>query len=213
MDTCHTTLCLAGHSLQRIDFCPATLQASDLLWLPHHRQMTHWGPKRQAEHLAGRIAAAHALQAVGETAIPAIGAQRQPLWPAPWYGSISHCGTCALAVVSRWPSGIDIEHRFSPTLTKDLMESIVNAEEQLSLKRSGLPLEHALTLAFSAKESLFKALPLHQQQKTDFLHLRITDLGAERITLYSAGRTYQVDGMMINDHIITLCTLPACAKG
>ena len=90
-----TVLPLAGYTIQQIDFDPATFQPEDLFWLPYHASLTGWGRKRQAEHLAGRIAAAYALREVGEKRLPAIGDQRQPLWPTPWFGSISHCGTRA----------------------------------------------------------------------------------------------------------------------
>lgn len=87
-----TVLPLAGYTIQQIDFDPATFQPEDLFWLPYHASLTGWGRKRQAEHLAGRIAAAYALREVGEKRLPAIGDRRQPLWPTPWFGSISHCG-------------------------------------------------------------------------------------------------------------------------
>ncbi|MCL7652741.1 hypothetical protein M8371_25770, partial [Klebsiella pneumoniae] len=56
-----TALSLAGYTIQQIDFDPATFQPEDLFWLPYHASLTGWGRKRQAEHLAGRIAAAYAL--------------------------------------------------------------------------------------------------------------------------------------------------------
>ncbi|EPB6926794.1 enterobactin synthase subunit EntD, partial [Klebsiella pneumoniae] len=83
-----TALPLAGYTIQQIDFDPATFQPEDLFWLPYHASLTGWGRKRQAEHLAGRIAAAYALREVGDKQLPAIGDQRQPLWPTPWFGSI-----------------------------------------------------------------------------------------------------------------------------
>ncbi len=109
-----TALPLAGYTIQQIDFDPATFQPEDLFWLPYHASLTGWGRKRQAEHLAGRIAAAYALREVGDKQLPAIGDQRQPLWPTPWFGSISHCGQRALAVVADRPVGVDIERRFTP---------------------------------------------------------------------------------------------------
>ncbi len=60
-----TVLPLAGYTIQQIDFDPATFQPEDLFWLPYHASLTGWGRKRQAEHLAGRIAAAYALREVG----------------------------------------------------------------------------------------------------------------------------------------------------
>ncbi len=113
-----TVLPLAGYTIQQIDFDPATFQPEDLFWLPYHASLTGWGRKRQAEHLAGRIAAAYALREVGEKRLPAIGDQRQPLWPTPWFGSISHCGQRALAVIADRPVGVDIERRFTPQLAR-----------------------------------------------------------------------------------------------
>ncbi|MDQ6190783.1 hypothetical protein M3O75_03855 [Klebsiella pneumoniae] len=65
-----TALPLAGYTIQQIDFDPATFQPEDLFWLPYHASLTGWGRKRQAEHLAGRIAAAYALREVGINSFP-----------------------------------------------------------------------------------------------------------------------------------------------
>lgn len=65
-----TALPLAGYTIQQIDFDPATFQPEDLFWLPYHASLTGWGRKRQAEHLAGRIAAAYALREVGRNGFP-----------------------------------------------------------------------------------------------------------------------------------------------
>ena len=70
MHTTHSTFSLAGHTLHRITFDPATFTDADLLWLPHHAQLADAGRKRKADHLAGRIAAAHALP---DHTMPAIG--------------------------------------------------------------------------------------------------------------------------------------------
>ena len=130
MQTQRATIQLAGHSLQRVDFDPATFQPEDLLWLPHYARLSDCARKRQTEHLAGRIAAVYALREVGEKEVPAVGDRRQPLWPAPWYGSISHCERSALAVVSAGPVGVDIERILSPALAAELESSIVNSAEK-----------------------------------------------------------------------------------
>ena len=108
MKTTHTSLPFAGHTLHFVEFDPANFCEQDLLWLPHYAQLQHAGRKRKAEHLAGRIAAIYALREYGYKCVPAIGELRQPVWPAEVYGSISHCGATALAVVSRQPIGVDI---------------------------------------------------------------------------------------------------------
>lgn len=208
MQTTHSTFPFAGHRLHQIDFDPTTFQPHDILWLPHHQQIASCGRKRQMEHLAGRIAAVCALKEVGEKGVPGTGSQRQPLWPTPWSGSISHCGTRALAVVAARPVGLDIESMFTPTLAAELESSIISPAERTVLKASGLPFELALTLAFSAKESGFKAQPLAQQPGLEFWHFRIIDIQGEIATLRVAGETYLVHWMAAETDVITLCQTP-----
>ncbi|WP_162866062.1 4'-phosphopantetheinyl transferase superfamily protein, partial [Klebsiella pneumoniae] len=73
------------------------------------------------------------------------------------FGSISHSATTALAVVSRHPVGLDIEAIFSPQVAAELADSIIDNTERKVLLHASLPFPLALTLAFSAKESLYKA--------------------------------------------------------
>lgn len=210
-----TVLPLAGYTIQQIDFDPATFQPEDLFWLPYHASLTGWGRKRQAEHLAGRIAAAYALREVGEKRLPAIGDQRQPLWPTPWLGSISHCGQRALAVIADRPVGVDIERRFTPQLAAELESSIISPAEKTALLRSGLPFPLALTLAFSAKESGFKAWSSHASGLPGFHSARIVALTTQQIHLrFTASFSLQLADFplqinhLIKDDLVITCTCP-----
>ncbi|HDU5564553.1 enterobactin synthase subunit EntD [Klebsiella pneumoniae] len=210
-----TVLPLAGYTIQQIDFDPATFQPEDLFWLPYHASLTGWGRKRQAEHLAGRIAAAYALREVGEKRLPAIGDQRQPLWPTPWFGSISHCGQRALAVIADRPVGVDIERRFTPQLAAELESSIIGPAEKTALLRSGLPYPLALTLAFSAKESGFKAWSSHASGLPGFHSARIVALTTQQIHLrFTASFSLQLADFplqinhLIKDDLVITCTCP-----
>ncbi|EKQ6499530.1 enterobactin synthase subunit EntD [Klebsiella pneumoniae] len=210
-----TVLPLAGYTIQQIDFDPATFQPEDLFWLPYHASLTGWGRKRQAEHLAGRIAAAYALREVGEKRLPAIGDQRQPLWPTPWLGSISHCGQRALAVIADRPVGVDIERRFTPQLAAELESSIIGPAEKTALLRSGLPYSLALTLAFSAKESGFKAWSSHASGLPGFHSARIVALTTQQIHLrFTASFSLQLADFplkinhLIKDDLVITCTCP-----
>lgn len=202
----HSIIQLAGHSLQRIDFDPATFQPEDLFWLPHHTLLADCARKRQTEHLAGRIAAVYALQEVGEKDVPAIGDQRQPLWPAPWYGSISHSKQTALAVVSAGPVGIDIERIMTPSLAADLESSIVNAEEKMLLDASGLPFELALTLAFSAKESVFKACHANVQAGRGFTDFELVYIKEGMLLLRLSAEEFRLQWIKAGEFVITLCS-------
>ena len=202
-----TVLPLAGYTIQQIDFDPATFQPEDLFWLPYHASLTGWGRKRQAEHLAGRIAAAYALREVGEKQPPAISDQRQPLWPTPWFGSISHCGQRALAVIADRPVGVDIERRFTPQLAAELESSIISPAEKTALLHSGLPFPLALTLAFSAKESGFKATPTASQRALGFDDYQIVEVTASTVALRFAGQCYPLHWTASEEQVITLCAL------
>ena len=147
MHTTHTTLTFADHTLHIVEFDPDTFQEHDLFWLPHHTQLQSCGRKRKAEHLAGRIAAVHALREYGIKTVPGIGGQRQPLWPQKLFGSISHSTSTALAVVSTHPVGLDIEAIFTPQTAVELTGGIIDNSEQRILQLSPLPFPLALTLS------------------------------------------------------------------
>lgn len=183
MKTQHSTFSLSGLTLHRIDFDPATCTDACLLWLPHHARLQPAGNKRKAEHLAGRLAAFYALQQHGFRHIPDLGDNRQPLWPQNVYGSISHCGSTALAVVASTPVGVDLESVFTPELANEIAGSIVAPEECRILAASGLTFELALTLAFSAKESVYKAFSFAAPELPGFSGAQIIALNEKHITL------------------------------
>lgn len=172
------------NGISRIDFQPDTFTPGDLLWLPHHAQLAACARKRQTEHLAGRIAAVHALQPFGEKTVPGIGEHRQPLWPAGLFGSISHCGHTAVAKVAKTPVGIDIETIFSAALAEELASQVATDAELTRLRHSELPFPLALTIAFSAKESLYKALSARYPALMHFHDARAIALDTRHITLH-----------------------------
>ncbi|HEY2452703.1 MAG TPA: enterobactin synthase subunit EntD [Scandinavium sp.] len=183
MQTHHSTFTLARLTVHRIDFDPTTFTDADLLWLPHHIKLLPAGKKRKAEHLAGRLAAFYALREQGLRQIPNIGDNRQPLWRPGWYGSISHSGTTAVAVVAREAVGIDLEGMFSAELSQKIANSIINSAERALLEKCGLPFPLALALVFSAKESLYKALSFTTDGQPGFASAQIVALNGQRITL------------------------------
>lgn len=122
-------------------------------------------PKRQIEHVAGRVCAAQALSDAGYGfhAPPRDPSTGQPLWPAGWCGSITHSHGIAAAVTgqtTRWHGlGLDLEKTLVPDRAQRLRRAILTADEQHWM--DGHCPEAAalnLTLVFSAKESLFKTL-------------------------------------------------------
>lgn len=183
MHTTHRTFILAGHTVHHVTFDPTTFTDADLLWLPHHAELSKAGRKRKAEHLAGRIAAAHALP---DHTVPGIGPSGEPLWPEGVSGSITHSGTQAIAVAVRYPDalvGIDCEAILPDREAREIQDGIINAQEAMCLTRSGYPFALALTLAFSAKESLFKAFFPQVKTFMGFEWARVTELTEKTITL------------------------------
>ncbi|MBB2895092.1 4'-phosphopantetheinyl transferase [Pseudomonas sp. AS2.8] len=121
--------------------------------------------KRQAEYLAGRLCAREALrQLSGTAAVPGHRpTDRGPAWPPGWVGAITHSHGWAAAVVGKAGDylglGLDVETLLEPDKALRLAEQILTPAERERLQ----PLDErqqafAITLAFSAKESLFKAL-------------------------------------------------------
>lgn len=212
MHTTHSTFILAGHTVHRITFAPTTFTDADLLWLPHHAELSNAGRKRKAEHLAGRIAAAHALP---EHTVPGIGPGGEPLWPEGFSGSITHSGTQAMAVVVHHPDalvGIDCEAVLPDREAREIQDGIIDEQEEMCLTRSGYPFALALTLVFSAKESLFKALYPRVKIYMGFDCARITRLNEKTLTLalthpqagFKEGTLFTLHWLLHGDHAITL---------
>ncbi|RTN92522.1 enterobactin synthase subunit EntD [Enterobacter sp. WCHEn090032] len=212
MHTTHRTLILANHTVHHVTFDPTTFTDADLLWLPHHAELANAGRKRKAEHLAGRIAAAHALP---DHTVPGIGPSGEPLWPEGISGSITHSGTQAMAVVVRHPDarvGIDCEAILPDSEAREIQDGIIDVQEAMCLTRSGYPFALALTLTFSAKESLFKALFPQVKTFMDFDCARITRLDERTLTLaltrpqaeFKENTLFTIHWLLNNDRVITL---------
>ncbi|MGM3425091.1 4'-phosphopantetheinyl transferase family protein [Pseudomonas benzopyrenica] len=121
--------------------------------------------KRQAEYLAGRLCAREALrQLSGTAAVPGHRTtDRGPAWPTGWVGAITHSHGWAAAVVGSARDyqglGLDVETLLEPAKALRLADQILTTAERESVQALDEDRQaFAITLAFSAKESLFKAL-------------------------------------------------------
>lgn len=180
--------------------------------------------KRQTEYLAGRLCAREALRrATGTAAVPAIGADRAPQWPAEVSGSITHGSGWAGAMVahaSTWRGlGLDVERRLAPARAERLAGEILTPGELQQLQ--GLTPEQRawrISLSFSFKESLFKALyPLVLQRFyfQDAELLSCFEDGSARLRLlielsgdWPAGS--ELDGQFaeFDGHLLSLVAIP-----
>jgi 4'-phosphopantetheinyl transferase EntD len=135
--------------------------------LPEERGfLTRAVPTRLLEFTRGRGCARAALARLGcaPHAI-AVGEQREPVWPAGYLGSITHCqGHCAAAVARREPqaadvvAGLGLDVELAQPLSDDVTRMVCGDRELEWIGRNhphGGPWPR---LVFSAKESVYKCL-------------------------------------------------------
>lgn len=131
--------------------------------------------ERRREFATGRRCARAALERLGCDGgeIIAMDADRLPIWPAGFVGSISHTkGLCAAVVAGRSQLGgvgLDIEER--RRLGESLVARIASPREQTMLLELG-DLREWGTVLFSAKEAFYKCY--YPETRT---YLRFSDVG------------------------------------
>jgi enterobactin synthetase component D len=138
----------------------STAQARGLGWTD---SLSGSLPRRQGEFFYGRWAARAALRHGG---LPCVavgsGSAREPLWPAQTVGSITHIDGLAAAAVASSSSyrhiGLDLE-QVAVSDQQQALRDLVVSRGELRLLES-LSVDHLdlwVTIAFSAKESFYKA--------------------------------------------------------
>ncbi|WP_248750108.1 4'-phosphopantetheinyl transferase superfamily protein [Pseudomonas sp. MWU15-20650] len=164
-------------------FDPALLSAGDFQRsaVPPPASIQRSVAKRQAEFLAGRLCARAALQQLDQLdCVPAIGEDRAPIWPGHISGSITHSTGHAAAIVghkAQWRGlGMDVENVLTLERAERLASEILTADElqrMAALPRDQIAL--LVTLTFSVKESLFKALYPIVQKRFYFEHAEVLE--------------------------------------
>lgn len=183
----------AAHlALQRVCFDPAAFTPAcyDAAGMVLPASLQRAAPKRLGEFLAGRLAARRALQSFGlSDHVVTIGSAREPRWPAGFEGSISHSllqgrGMALCAVrPGQAGMGLDLEAWLEDGQASELWHGIVDDEEWARLQDCPLGPAQGLTLVFSAKESLFKALYPRVGRYFDFLDARWLAMTEQSLTL------------------------------
>ncbi len=120
-------------------------------------------PKRRVEYLAGRICAKQALAKIAITEFEIDSNEdRAPIWPEGVLGSISHTQGVAMAMVTDSLDvrgvGIDIETIMPNDQEQRLKPQILHPLEDEAFKALSEHISCPLTVIFSAKESIYKAL-------------------------------------------------------
>ena len=166
-------------------------QYQDTLYDVHHIQrpvgFADAVLSRRAEFLAGRYCAARALAEFGARTHVGVGEHRAPLWPAGMLGTISHTSCLAVALVGRRGTidglGVDVEDVPHDGMVEDVRQHVLVGQDEQRVRVSSLPFAVGATLAFSAKESLFKALYPHVGAYFGFDAARIVALDPDTQTI------------------------------
>lgn len=138
--------------------------------------------KRQAEFLAGRLCARSALELAGNILTDVgLNEDRSPVWPDGMVGSITHTDRVAGAVVARGTDyfglGFDFEWPIEQGQAREIADSILTKTDRFQEKAlSGISFEHFLTLVFSLKEALYKALYPRTKKFMNFHDVEISAL-------------------------------------
>ncbi|MCG9579523.1 4'-phosphopantetheinyl transferase superfamily protein [Vibrio tubiashii] len=175
-----------------IDVCVVKFDTSQFLldskisqWLPLQIRQAHH--KRQAEFIAGRVAAHYSMSAIGQYRGVEINPDRSPLFPEALKGSISHSQN--LAIAATIPSeeipdtylGIDIQHWFSREEAEDVATLVCKDAEIERLQDTHLSYQQKVTLLFSAKEALYKAIYPKVKEVLDFDVVELVDVSTDHL--------------------------------
>lgn len=146
--------------------------------------------KRQAEYLASRYATSIALKNFGfENFHLKNTLERAPIWPVSIVGSLSHTSqqtivVCTKDCLTSLIIGIDIERIINEDDCIKFSNYIINESELKNMSSIKLPFNIKLTLAFSLKESLFKAIYPKFKLFMDFNLFEILELNLESSSAY-----------------------------
>ena len=144
--------------------------------------------KRKAEFLAGRVCAQKCLLDLNFTnTVIEVGKNRAPIWPHGIVGSITHTSNTAVSVAALFRNyeaiGIDLEEIISSKIAEEINYQILGKEENQIFSNNTHIVEYSrfLTLVFSAKESIFKALHATVKNYFDFKHFQLKHLSPSKL--------------------------------
>lgn len=132
--------------------------------------------KRQAEYLASRWLVREVFNRVQiKDFILGNAADRSPLWPSGYSGSLSHSPQQAFLVID--PEGRlcgnDVEPLIPPTVAAEISPLLLTPREQRLLAELPCDPHQTVTLIFTLKESLYKALWPRVRCRLDFLQAEV----------------------------------------
>jgi enterobactin synthetase component D len=217
---------LIDFNIQGVQAFGATLPMNSQLensfsnWLP--AEMKNVALVRKQEYIAGRFCAFQAAKMAGFdlTELPTA-VTREPVWPLGVIGSITHSRQMAISCVSlsnKFSSlGIDAEELMKSSLGTEVENTIASVEELALVKKDES--QKGITVLFSAKEALYKALFPLARTFIDFKEVKLVDLDMEResfeLELLSCNPklmeylgNYKGSFKQVGETIVTLVSIP-----
>lgn len=197
------------------------------LAIPAPQHLQRAVKKRRAEYLASRYCLQQALAHWG---IPSFllrnGADRAPIWPPGIRGSLSHTHQQICALLTRRQDrllGVDCEQMMTEQVARETHAMLITAAEKARLEQCHVPFTTALTVAFSLKESLYKALYPQVLKFMDFsaaeviecsddlqhVSLRMTQTVSAEIEV---GRVFEGRAVLQPDRVMTWVIGPQSGK-
>ncbi|MCT2386659.1 4'-phosphopantetheinyl transferase family protein [Erwinia pyrifoliae] len=214
-------------SVQRLDvrfdadhFTPSLFST---LEIPMPVHLNRAVSKRRAEYLVSRYGLQQALASFGvERFVLGNAADRAPVWPQGITGSLSHTQQQVCALLTRDRNlllGIDCEQIMTLSVGKETQSMLINQQERERLEQCSMPFNTALTVVFSLKESLYKALYPHLKQFMDFsaaevveCHPDMRQVGLRLTQTFSAemvtGRVFTGHAVLQSDRVLTWIVEP-----
>jgi 4'-phosphopantetheinyl transferase EntD len=139
----------------------------------------HFPHKSQAQYSASRFLAKKMMEFYGVKNFNLLNASdRSPIWPRDISGSLSHnCDTVILAVTRKdLLIGIDVETFMDKNTAQEVAGVVMMRKEIEKIQHLPIPFRVAITIVFSLKESLYKALWPKLHQEIDFCHVSLIDI-------------------------------------
>ena len=198
-------------------------QSFDLFKQPLPERIKKAVHKRQAEYLAGRVCAAQALTALNcDNPIVHTADDRVPIWPVDTFGSITHTKDIAAAIAGVKHGdtgvGIDVEKLMKDSQETKLQTYILREDEKTQFNELGEQVTHPLSVIFSAKESIYKALYPFVKKYFGFDKARLIAFDETRLTFeimhnlseqVKMGFKVNVHYQLIDDLVFTQCLFEA----
>jgi enterobactin synthetase component D len=145
-------------------------------------------PKRQSGFLAGRYAAQSILKHLNINITDIhIGKNRAPVWPDKVVASITHTDDMAMCAVSNNTMndflGIDAENWMTSDIAEATKRQVLNDRESELLRLLPISINQQVTLIFSAKESLFKAIYPQVEKYFGFEAAEVVDVNEKSMSI------------------------------